>query len=719
MNQLLTAPFAAYAGLSIAILAALAWVWLYKESIRAAFFAILEMPRAFSSSLPLKESLWFIPFVAVAIGISLFAVGKGAMWLGSMWDWLSAIPATVQIAAVALVYVLTISILWRYKFHTKIDGSFDPNRFDNPINYLPTGTLVHAVLLCIAIAAAVSLYERIDRKLNNSIVANCNQVFDRLKKNSRTNMEKRLVNVLEAFAPFLQLPDGSATVSSAGQALKKLKGSESISGSFDKLSALTEKAAFKMIDPSTPSVNGVFAVKPGGQELNLSQGQFNAAVSWKGDAQIGYLMADLELFFDASLKNSTEMQLRDWVKNVLTEQSSQPSGFDYTALTLGRDSVWGIDYSQAIESQQRGEALYSLCATEYQFPKSFQVSDRWAKQIDESMVWDSAGSSELIQKAKLSWFSSLIARPDSEYQPELWNKPAQGKPIRQILGAGKYQDLIDRNLLKIVNFFVEPCAEQEESDASGAVQSAFKEDALTSMREARYVFGLSPSARRELLRGPIQLATMVLCVWGLLFLLAVKIPLSILEFGYMPMSATYRGSETPKTWMHLWAMPTIDPKASSPIISEVYGEARSNRFLIPRITGAAFLAKKSGKTDSEVEQTGLAMIAEWKKEKEHENQFLELLMFALPNIGFLGTIIGLTRGLGIAYAIGIPSDDPFHKSAIIASMSTQLGTAFYTTLVALVCLIPLAFCTYWLQRTQDFIATKAEVTLRRLISKLV
>jgi biopolymer transport protein ExbB/TolQ len=96
-------------------------------------------------------------------------------------------------------------------------------------------------------------------------------------------------------------------------------------------------------------------------------------------------------------------------------------------------------------------------------------------------------------------------------------------------------------------------------------------------------------------------------------------------------------------------------------------------------------------------------ISEWESDQSKANSFIDYVIFALPNIGFLGTILGLTLALSMAYEIGIPNPDPFHKTLIIGKMSTQLGMAFYTTLVALLALMPIAFLMYLITRFQSFV----------------
>ena len=85
---------------------------------------------------------------------------------------------------------------------------------------------------------------------------------------------------------------------------------------------------------------------------------------------------------------------------------------------------------------------------------------------------------------------------------------------------------------------------------------------------------------------------------------------------------------------------------------------------------------------SDAIETGVDAIA---ARQEAENSMIRYLIWAIPSIGFIGTV----RGIGQALA------------GDIAGMTDSLGVAFNSTLVALLISIGLMFLLHQLQRMQD------------------
>ena len=77
---------------------------------------------------------------------------------------------------------------------------------------------------------------------------------------------------------------------------------------------------------------------------------------------------------------------------------------------------------------------------------------------------------------------------------------------------------------------------------------------------------------------------------------------------------------------------------------------------------------------------------------ESENAMIRYLIWAIPSIGFLGTV----RGIGQALA---QADEAL--AGDIANMAASLGVAFNSTFVALIISIILMFFLHQLQRLQD------------------
>lgn len=78
--------------------------------------------------------------------------------------------------------------------------------------------------------------------------------------------------------------------------------------------------------------------------------------------------------------------------------------------------------------------------------------------------------------------------------------------------------------------------------------------------------------------------------------------------------------------------------------------------------------------------------------QEAENSMIRYLIWAIPSIGFIGTV----RGIGVALS---QADEAL--AGDIAAMTDGLGVAFNSTLVALLISIVLMFLLHQLQRLQD------------------
>ncbi len=99
--------------------------------------------------------------------------------------------------------------------------------------------------------------------------------------------------------------------------------------------------------------------------------------------------------------------------------------------------------------------------------------------------------------------------------------------------------------------------------------------------------------------------------------------------------------------------------------------------------------------------------------QETENSMIRYLIWAIPSIGFIGTV----RGIGAALA---QADQAL--AGDISGMTNSLGVAFNSTLVALIISIGLMFLLHQLQRLQDgqIVQTQAyceKFLLNRISSK--
>ncbi|MDA7972233.1 MAG: MotA/TolQ/ExbB proton channel family protein, partial [Gammaproteobacteria bacterium] len=124
---------------------------------------------------------------------------------------------------------------------------------------------------------------------------------------------------------------------------------------------------------------------------------------------------------------------------------------------------------------------------------------------------------------------------------------------------------------------------------------------------------------------------------------------------------------------------------------KIEDEETRNAPLIKTLSAAArrYIATQSVQDTSDAIVTGVEALA---ARIESENSMIRYLIWAIPSIGFIGTV----RGIGQALA---QADQAL--AGDIAGMTNSLGVAFNSTFVALIISILLMFLLHELQRLQD------------------
>jgi biopolymer transport protein ExbB/TolQ len=118
----------------------------------------------------------------------------------------------------------------------------------------------------------------------------------------------------------------------------------------------------------------------------------------------------------------------------------------------------------------------------------------------------------------------------------------------------------------------------------------------------------------------------------------------------------------------------------------------TRHYLLPRALLAALLRFASTRNVHDVAETVKSVCDGESERLDSELSMVRYIAWAIPAIGFVGTVRGIGEALGQAYR-AVQGD--------IAGVTASLGTAFNSTFVALVISIILMFVLHQLQMIQD------------------
>lgn len=122
------------------------------------------------------------------------------------------------------------------------------------------------------------------------------------------------------------------------------------------------------------------------------------------------------------------------------------------------------------------------------------------------------------------------------------------------------------------------------------------------------------------------------------------------------------------------------------------------RFLLADLIKKACIKYRLSKSSSEVLELVDSQIRIYNAQFEGEQSFIRYTAWAIPSVGFIGTVLGIAASLGYANEASTPEG--------IAKVTSMLAVAFDTTLVALLLSIVLMYGIHYLQKRQDELFTQ-------------
>ena len=125
--------------------------------------------------------------------------------------------------------------------------------------------------------------------------------------------------------------------------------------------------------------------------------------------------------------------------------------------------------------------------------------------------------------------------------------------------------------------------------------------------------------------------------------------------------------------------------------------AESERdFFLQRLAGRCILQFQASRSISQSDSLLNSSLELFQHELELRYTMLRYLVWLIPTLGFLGTVIGIAFALDYAAGVDNPQDP-----TLLAEITGRLGVAFYTTLLALLQSAVLVFILHLVQGREE------------------
>lgn len=155
----------------------------------------------------------------------------------------------------------------------------------------------------------------------------------------------------------------------------------------------------------------------------------------------------------------------------------------------------------------------------------------------------------------------------------------------------------------------------------------------------------------------------------------------------------------------------LDPDDVNQLKFNMQQMEHSNKFLLTDLIKKACVKYRLSKSSSETLGLVESQVRIYSSEMESDQSFIRYTAWAIPSVGFIGTVLGIAASLGYANEAGTPEG--------INKMTSMLAVAFDTTLVALFLSIFLMFGIHYIQKRQDDLFAKmTSYVIENLINRL-
>lgn len=209
-------------------------------------------------------------------------------------------------------------------------------------------------------------------------------------------------------------------------------------------------------------------------------------------------------------------------------------------------------------------------------------------------------------------------------------------------------------------------------------------------------------------RGPTQHAAVLLSCWSLVIL---SIKWRKLAFQRKALGYTV----VPESHDFVLSAATVD-QVTQRIASTV--DDPRNFVLFNRITIALSNLRNLGRV-SDVDNILRSEASQEEGSMETSYSLVHGFVWAIPVLGFIGTVLGLSQAIGAFSSVLGSATDVSEISVALRGVTAGLATAFETTLVALVAALAIQLLLTALKKAEeDFLDDCAEYCIRHIVGRL-
>lgn len=142
-----------------------------------------------------------------------------------------------------------------------------------------------------------------------------------------------------------------------------------------------------------------------------------------------------------------------------------------------------------------------------------------------------------------------------------------------------------------------------------------------------------------------------------------------------------------------------------PYFKKIRNDSGANKFYLQRLLKRVILQFQTSRSIDQANNLMNSSLELYQHEVDLKYNILKYIVWIIPTLGFIGTVIGIALALGTAGEFpGMDPTDPASSEAVrvwIKALTVDLGVSFYTTLVALILSAILVFLLHIIQEMEE------------------